>query len=349
MAEWPADYLKRRDECPEKVVTVSTGRSFGYFVDGDANAATTVVTLHGMCQSKYLWLLPSSIPGVRQVSLDRFGYGGSSNEPKDWLLEKDPADKLTMDIVMPEYVEALEKIGVESCYVVGHSAGTIFAQGLAALLHKKGRLLGMGLMGGMPWGYHNKLNVAKFDAVNTQTGGTYGKQKGTFKGADSRGMCCCCAGYRLTPYLLIKVGGMFVYKDKARDPGFAKMYTDVMKKEDGGSEKRFKEMDDPKANFMVAATLDAYFNGNNTSLVFLNDAFRCLGCPEPNLMDTIHIDEKIPIYIFQGDTDRAMPAEVAPCYLDIYPQAKIEILEGHGHSTMFLELDRILRKVCQVE
>merc|ERR1719487_2635887 len=121
---------------------------------------------------------------------------------------------------------------------------------------------------------------------------------------------------------------MFVYKDKTKDPGFAKMYTECMKREDGGSAERFKEMDDPKANFMVAATLDAYFNGNNTSEVFLNDAFRCLGSPEPNLMDTIEIDEKIPVYIFQGDSDRAMPSEIASCFLDVYPQAQIEILEG---------------------
>merc|ERR1719235_2422055 len=138
---------------------------------------------------------------------------------------------------------------------------------------------------------------------------------------------------------------MFVYKDKTKDPGFAKLYTDVMIKEDGGSEEKSKEMADPKANFMVAATLDAYFNGNNDSLVFLNDAYRCLGAPEPNLMDTIQIDENVPVYIFQGDKDRAMPAEIAPCFLDVYPQAKVEILKGHGHSTMFLELDRILRKV----
>merc|ERR1711904_439549 len=180
--------------------------------------------------------------------------------------------------------------------------------------------------GGMPSAYNNKLNLAKFDAVNTQTGGTFAKQKGTFKGADRRGMCCCCSGYRLTPYLLIKMGGMFVYKDKSKDPGFAKLYADTMKKEDGGSEEKSKEMDDPKANFMVAATLDATFNGNNTSKVFLNDAFRCLGAPEPNLMDTIHIDEKIPVFIFQGNKDRAMPAEIAPCFLDVYPQANIEIL-----------------------
>merc|ERR1719487_3066202 len=142
---------------------------------------------------------------------------------------------------------------------------------------------------------------------------------------------------------------MFVYKDKTKDPGFAKLYSGTMKKEDGGSEERFKEMDDVKANFMVAATLDAYFNGNNDSRAFLNDAFRCLGCPDPNLMDQIQIDEKVPVYIFQGNKDRAMPADIAPCFLDVYPQANIEILEGHGHSTMFLELDRILRKVCQVE
>merc|ERR1711941_104075 len=101
---------------------------------------------------------------------DRLGYGASSNEPTKWLLEQNAADKLTMDVVMPEYAEALEKIGVKSCYVVGHSAGTIFAQGLAAVLHKKGRLLGLGLMGGMPSAYHGKLDMAKFNAVNTQTG-----------------------------------------------------------------------------------------------------------------------------------------------------------------------------------
>merc|ERR1719464_1299426 len=150
-----------------------------------------------------------------------------------------------------------------------------------------------------------------------------------FKGADRRGCCCCTGGYQLTPYFLIKMGGMFVYRDKTKDPGFAKMYTDCMKKEDGGSEERFKEMDDPKANFMVASALDAYFHGNNSSVVFLNDAFRCLGCPEPNLMDSIQIDQSVPVYIFQGDWDRAMPAEIAPLFQDVYPQAQLEILHGH--------------------
>merc|ERR1712039_463439 len=119
---------------------------------------------------------------------------------EDWLLEKQTEEnpegkRFTLDVVLPEYVEFLDKIGIDKCFVVGHSAGTMFAQGIGALLHKQGRLLGLGLLGGMPPPYHSKLQVDKFDQVMTEVSGSMKKQKVMMSGLDRRGRCCFFGGY----------------------------------------------------------------------------------------------------------------------------------------------------------
>ena len=49
-----------------------------------------------------------------------------------------------------------------------------------------------------------------------------------------------------------------------------------------------------------------------------------------------------PILVYNGEQDKPMQASLLEHFNKIYPQARTSVLEGHGHSTMILELRKIL-------
>ena len=88
LTDWPEAYQKRRAELKRGCMLLSSGRSVGYTDDcahlSDVSTAKVVICIHGFCQSKALWLLPKPLAwpleGVRQIFIDRFGYGDSSGD-----------------------------------------------------------------------------------------------------------------------------------------------------------------------------------------------------------------------------------------------------------------------------
>ena len=133
-----------------------------------------------------------------------------------------------------------------------------------------------------------------------------------------------------------------VYRDRTRDPGFAKLYVSTMKKEDGGSTERFAEMDQDA--FMVSTTLEAYLYGMNFGGLMMCDAHRFFS--SWGALDECTITA--PLLVFNGGSDKAMPATLLPFFSKMYPQAQTTVLPGHGHSTMFLELRRVLLELTSL-
>ena len=127
LTAFDAEFMLRLAEIEKKTftVTLKSGRKICYFDEcGGASSESeqaaslpVVVCIHGMGQSKELWIEPEPIPNVRLVAIDRIGHGGSSPQPVPYLF----ADGV------PEIGEFLDKIGVDKFYVVGHSAGAGWA------------------------------------------------------------------------------------------------------------------------------------------------------------------------------------------------------------------------------
>jgi len=348
LSEWPEHYLTRRSQLKRGTVQLSSGRTVAYTDDcahlpeGSTETVKTVVCIHGMCQSKALFLLPKPLDGVRQISIDRFGYGDSSgdagySDTKDnWLAGPD-SGYLLMDEQCLDYVEFIDKMGIDKCYLIGHSAGTLVGQATAMLLEKKeGFLLqGVALMGAMVPPHHNKLkNDATWWDLPFQTG-TMKSNVNMMEGLSKRG---CCFDMLC---VFEMVSSSMVYKNRStKDPGFAGLYTATMKNDDGGSEARFTEMDTNP--FMVAATLEAYLHGMNYTATMTCDMYRLMGSSWGHLDDgTI----TAPMLVFNGEFDTPMPTSLLQFFPKVYPQAKTQVLEGHGHSTMFLELERIMKEL----
>ena len=97
--------------------------------------------------------------------------------------------------------------------------------------------------------------------------------------------------------------------------------------------------------FMVASSLEAYLYGQNYNAVMPCDLFRGLGTTWGDLDDgTI----TAPVLVYMGEVDQTMRVNQIPIFTKLYPHAKIEVLKGHGHCTMFLELERIMRELVQL-
>ena len=121
LSAFDTKFMLRLAETEKKTSTVllKSGRKICYFdesgssSESDPASLPVVLCIHGMGQSKELWIEPEPIPNVRLIAIDRIGHGGSSPQPVPYLF----ADGV------PEIEEFLDKIGVGKFYVVGHSAG----------------------------------------------------------------------------------------------------------------------------------------------------------------------------------------------------------------------------------
>lgn len=340
MTEWPAEYVKRRSEVGSFTVSLKSGRQIAYWKDGEGGKV--VVCFHGMMVSKNIWLLPEPIPGVCQIAIDRFGHGSSSEfAPNRW---KEP-EELRMDTMVPDYVEAISKIvgsTEKKLYVIGYSGGGFVAQGVAAQLHREGRLSGLCILASAPMAFHKQLDHDLYHSGPRFTGQTLKSQHKMFRSILKPG--CCCTPSLFKKKMIDSMMKGLVFQNKAEDPGFAMIYKDIMSnpKEDGGNAQRNDEMG--QNPFMVAATLDSYLNGQKHEEMLLMD-----GCgfflENPNTdSTTIGDDPSVVVRGFYGTEDKAMPPYMGDWLCKAYPQAKVHVFEGHGHCTIFLELEKILRQ-----
>lgn len=359
MKEWPAEYLKRRAEVGNSTVSLDSGRHIAYWRDSSDIKTDTdkiVICLHGMMVSKNLWLLPKPIPGVCQIAIDRFAHGSSSEfAPGRW---KEP-EKLELDAMVPDYCEAISKIVGSSSssaeikkqklYVIGYSGGGFVAQGIAAQLHREGRLAGLCILASAPSAFHQKLDLEAYHTGPKFTGQTLKSQAKMFRSIANPGCCC-------TPTLCKKkaIDSMMkglTFKRKDVDPGFAMIYKDIMSnpKEDGGNKQRNEEMAQPQNAFMVAATLEAYLNGQHHEEMLLMDGYGFFLENPKTDSNTIGEDAEVVVRGYYGTEDNAMPPVMGDWLVKAYPQAKVHVFDGHGHCTIFLELEQILREFLGME
>ena len=303
--------------------TLESGVTLGYIVQqGEGETTKDVVAFHGMLSSKWMWLLPSPPPGVRMISIDRFGHGDSDEDPGDQVM--------TMEQELEYYLELMNTVGVrEQFYLIGHSAGTTTCQCLAAKLSGSGRVLGVGLLGSFADCQHVALDVPTLRRVRKKVP-RYSKLTKVARGGSCRKSMFGMRFNLLTP------------KNKSKDPGFAKKVRNLRKKS-GGTKKKFDDfMNEP---FIVASFLDSYLHGANSGKGSVGLVSRVYKGPWPFDVRTINA----PVTCYHGDEDKAMSPLMPKIICTLVGEnGKIVWLEGHGHTTMFALYPKILHDLIGI-
>ena len=270
MTEYNKEYLDRKREVGEKIFKLKSGRQLAYFTEGSPSDGPAVLCVHGLGQTKYLWLEPKPIPGVFRICIDRMGHGSSST------LE----GVYKFNVGVPEVAELLDSLGIETFFVVGHSMGGAWALQIAAALGP--RVLGCADISGMCDIYHK-------DAP-----------KEARRSAPKYGKGCSGKAFRC---LIRSVAEYF--PDKTKDFGMAAKYKGTCKGEDGGDKRSWDAMD--KNPFFVTKTLDSYLHGTRSKDTFDLEFQRMLGLPYD--YDTTAIQCPTFIYNGKKEATSAMMAE----------------------------------------
>ena len=125
-------YVQRKEELTQKTLTLGSGRVLSYLEEGPTGGIP-VIALHGGCTGKEMFIFEKPIEGVRLFTIDRPGYGTSTNvdwrQPEPYSLETAVAD-------IKEFVQKLE---LNDIVVVGYSSGATWAINLAAALPEQVR------------------------------------------------------------------------------------------------------------------------------------------------------------------------------------------------------------------
>ena len=320
-------FLTRLAEIEEKTytVTLSSGREICYFdesgsVDGSPAALPVVLCIHGLGQSKELWIEPEPIPNVRLIAIDRMGHGSSSPQPVPYLFGDG----------VPEIGELMDKIGVEKFFVVGHSAGGPWALQVAAGLGNgdEGRVLGAASISGQCDLYHPTAPECGSKEWNSLvTSPMITKACGPDAG---------CWGGCIRNFLLKRVmGSMFYSEKKDQDFGFRQMYLENQRKGDGGCERTWEAMDnDP---FFVSKNLYSTLHGCNDTTTPLGDIWRIFG-----KWDYDSSSFKGHCVVYNGDPETILVPMAEQAQRSI-PQSDLVIMTGHGHTTIMLEGPTIIQ------
>jgi len=320
-------FLTRLVEIEKKTstVTLSSGRQMCYFdesgaVDGDTESLPVVLCIHGLGQSKELWVEPEPVPNVRIISIDRMGHGSSSPQPVPYLF----ADGV------PEIEELLDMIGVGEFYVVGHSAGACWALQVAALLGggDQGRVLGVASISGMCDLYH-------------ETAPERGSEewKALVPSPMIPNACApdagCWGGFIRNIILKRVMGSMFYAERKDQDFGFRKLYMDSQRKDDGGCERTWVSMD--KNPFFVSKNIYSVLHGCNDTSTPLGDIWRIFG-----KWDYDCSSFKGHCVVYNGNPETTV-VKMAEQNQRSIQQADLVIMEGHGHTTIMMEAPTIIQ------
>ena len=82
-------------------------------MDGSRTAPATVLAIHDLAASKENFLLPTALEGVRLLSVDRLGHGGSSDEPAGYGIDQ----------MCRDWAEMLDALNIQGVYIIGHGLG----------------------------------------------------------------------------------------------------------------------------------------------------------------------------------------------------------------------------------
>jgi 3-oxoadipate enol-lactonase len=124
----------------EGEIRTSDGETIAYWIDDFTDPWTTPETLlllhsaMGHAQRFYAWV-PLLSRHYRVVRMDLRGHGASSVPA--------PTSPLTMERLVQDVVELMDRLGVQSAHVVGNSAGGYIGQNLAMVAPERVRSLAL--------------------------------------------------------------------------------------------------------------------------------------------------------------------------------------------------------------
>jgi pimeloyl-ACP methyl ester carboxylesterase len=134
------------------------------------------------------------------------------------------------------------------------------------------------------------------------------------------------------------------YPDKNKDFGFASKYAVYRGEDVGGTERSWSTMD--KDSFFITRMMDSHLNGANTKGQFVWELMT-VARPEGAPYDVTLI--KCPVFIYQGLKEAVTLKPSAEIYGRIIPGSKIIWYDDHGHVTICMEMEKIIRALVKGE
>eukprot|EP00746_Dinoflagellata_sp_MGD_P163195 gnl/MRDRNA2_/MRDRNA2_91106_c0_seq1.p1 gnl/MRDRNA2_/MRDRNA2_91106_c0~~gnl/MRDRNA2_/MRDRNA2_91106_c0_seq1.p1 ORF type:complete len:474 (+),score=86.84 gnl/MRDRNA2_/MRDRNA2_91106_c0_seq1:79-1500(+) len=122
------EYMDRKADLGERYITLPDDRRLYYFEDGEPHGVP-VLAFHDGCEGKSRFMQKDPIPGVRLVSIDRPGYGGSAHAHANYTFEH----------AVQDVKHLTERLHIQEFVVLGHGIGGAWAQQLAAALPNRVR------------------------------------------------------------------------------------------------------------------------------------------------------------------------------------------------------------------
>lgn len=306
--DWHETYAARKAELQGCTVTLRSGRVIAYFEEGDPEGRP-VVAFHGGMTTKLQWMaaLKEPLPGVRLIAVDRPGCGKSS--AVSWKDSYKFEDSLSD---MKEFVDAL---GLEKFVVIGHSNGTAFALGMAATWPE--RVCGCAVFSCFTDPYHARAtaDIAKKNGAD---------MAGMYKG------CCSCCFVGLFKSFMGP-------GDKSRpDKAFAGLAT---------AEKKAAKFAEFSADpFLVCSFLDGWLEYDAKGVEgLLWEMLHCRAAKWPFDIAAI----RCPTHIWSGQNDFAVPVILPQQTAKVVPNATLNMLEEHGHTTICAIFAEAIRAISQ--
>ena len=296
-------YLQRKEELPERIFRLKSGRQLSYFTEGRVeDPAVVCFPSAGLGKAEFITREP--IPGVYLVCIDDMGHGSSSQLEHPVVFSES----------VPEIAELLDELNVGKFYVCGHSRGGCHAMQCAAAL--LGRVLGCAVISS-PCDI-NHASLSKQERKKVGGGAAMFNAKGCF-GA-------------LTRFFMKNV---YYYPDKSKDFGFtghmAGGYSYYKGKATGGAPKCME-----KDHFFVTKLLDSELNGANSKCALL---YEMQGLFLPWSFDVAKI--QCPCFLYH-ETDGEVPMVMAEQNKMLIAGSELIVWPQHGHCSIAMEFENIV-------
>lgn len=302
-------YLKRKEALAPKTLVLECGRTLSYIDDGPADGVP-VLAIHGGCSGKEVFLFDEPIPGVRLLSIDRPGYGGSTDV--DW---REPQPYLIRDAIM-DVQEFIKHLQLDAIIVIGWSSGAMWALQTAAALPQRVRAC-IALASRCDIHHTQATDQLKEAAAQGESYPRMSLFDGACEGAWSRGSflgCCFACTWDWGATLLMFMGNRTTAE--ALSPGIL----DMLRKD--VSPERFEEL---HTSFWVSAVADASTSGfRNGDAMWLD----CHHVLEKWPYDVAKIE--CPVFIYHGNQDKTIVLAEAEFNAKIIPKATlIQVDDNH--------------------
>lgn len=316
MAEYLPAYLTRRAAIEYQVHACKSGRTLGYFTEGDP-ADPAVVCFPGLGQSKGMYIFPEPLSGVYLIAVDRLGHGSSSDVEQREAISYGCAD----------YLELVDSLGVGKFYCAGHSMGG--TQSLVMAVTYPDRVLACAPVSAPADFFHPTVTK---DSKKKMAGGLFGlmyvnrMNKPGFRGACIRKMT-------------MAQSSMCYHPDKTKDykgmMSMAMFYSYMKSSEYGGSKRTWAKMD--KDLFFVTKTLDAELHGNTTKANLLH-GFQTLLAP----YDVDFAKVKCPTFLYHGKLDAISTFPQAERNHQLVAGSELIAFEDYGHVDICMGFGKII-------